>query len=217
MEEHDTPEQAIDIWQRHDWTIEQAKFAEAYIRHGDAARAWRESYRDAVRDTEARFLQVKSQIEGATILRMEFMASYIAYIRRNLTERLVVTKDNVLTHLSQLAFSNYGDFVSVSEGGEVTHDLSGLTREQWAAVQEMSIETYVVGTGEDAQPVKSTKIKLAPKIGPLELIGKTMKMFTDVVAVEDLADVADVMAKRRAERRKRRGEDEDASDDSADT
>ena len=213
MEEHDSYEDAIDAWKRHDWTVEQARFAEAVMRHGDAARAWIESYSKEAAETEERYRHIRANIEGDKILGMEFMRSYLSFLRGKLRERLDVTKENVLDELARLAHSNFADFVVLQEDGTPQFDTSRLNRDQWAAVQEMTIDTYMDGRGDDARQVRSVKVKLAPKIGPLEALGKHMKLFTEVVEVGTLTDYAAAMNQARQARRKRQSKHEESETD----
>lgn len=213
MEEHDTYDDAIDIWKRHDWTIEQARFAEAVLRHGNPTRAWLECYPIDAAETEERFRKVKATLEGEKIIGMQFMASYLAFVRGRLRERLDVTKENVLDELARLAHSNFADFVVLQEDGTPQFDTSALNRDQWAAVQEMTIDTYMDGSGDDAKQVRSVKVKLAPKIGPLEALGKHMKLFTEVVEVGSLTDYAAAMNEARQAKRKRQQHEENADNE----
>jgi hypothetical protein len=58
-------------------------------------------------------------------------------------------------------------------------DLSQLTREQTAAIQEVTVDTYMDGSGEDAREVKKVKFKLADKRAALVALGRHHKLFTD--------------------------------------
>ncbi len=105
-----------------------------------------------------------------------------AAIDRALEDRLVglgVTSHRVLEELSRLGFSNMLDYMRVTEDGKAYVDLSALTREQAAAIQEITAETFVEGSGDDAEIVRRTKFKLADKKSSLELLGKHLKLFTE--------------------------------------
>ena len=209
IQEHDTEEEATPAWQRHDWTAEEALFVQAYLRHGEAGRAYMEAYhpdphdRDGFHDTKINI--ALSRLEGNKLLRLAHIRDYVKEMREEIKNRLSLTKDAVLEELNKLAMSNMVDFIVIGRDGQPAgYDLSGLTREQYAAIQEMTIDTYVEGRGEDAREVKSVKLKLAPKLGALEALGKHFKLFTDVVEVHDLTDAADIMRKRKEEQRRRR-------------
>lgn len=107
-------------------------------------------------------------------------------------ERLDITVEGVLGELRKMGFANMQDYVRLTEDGLAALDVSKVTRDQWAAVQEMTSDT--AGTTVDPNwsggeggppkvPVIRNKIKLADKRGSLELLGKYLKLFTDRVAV----------------------------------
>jgi phage terminase small subunit len=94
-------------------------------------------------------------------------------------ERLGVRAERVLEELARLGFSNMLDYLNISRDGEPYVDLSEMTREQAAAVQEVIVEDFLDGRGEDAREVRRVKFKLADKKAPLELLGKHLKLFTE--------------------------------------
>lgn len=56
-------------------------------------------------------------------------------------------------------------------------DLRRMTREQAAAIQEITVEETAVGKGDAKQEVTRTKLKLARKIEALELLGRHLDLF----------------------------------------
>ena len=58
-------------------------------------------------------------------------------------------------------------------------DLSELTREQAAAISEVTVEDYKDGRGEDARDVRKVKFKLSDKRSALVDIGKHLGMFVE--------------------------------------
>ena len=115
---------------------------------------------------------------------------------------LAITKSRILRELALMGFSNMHDYINVQNGDPFV-DLSKLSREQAAAIQEITSEVYVdhyEGEGEDRQPVevKRTKFKLGDKRGSLELLGKHLKLFTDKVEVAGLDELATILNKARA-------------------
>lgn len=93
-------------------------------------------------------------------------------------KRLEITADRVLSELAKMAFANMHDYVSVQDGDAYV-DLSKLTRDQAAAIQEITVEEYTEGRGEEKRDIKRTRFKLADKRGSLELLGKHLKLFTE--------------------------------------
>lgn len=96
------------------------------------------------------------------------------------SERTKITADAVMTELAKLGFANMLDYVRVSDGGLGFLDLSAVTRDQAAAIVEMTTEEVSGGRdadGEDGPPILKTKIKLADKRAALVDLGKHLGMF----------------------------------------
>jgi len=94
-------------------------------------------------------------------------------------EKTGITKAAVLEELAKIGFANMLDYIQPQADGYAYVDLSKLTREQAAAIQEVVVEEYKEGRGEDARDVKRVKFKLADKKGALVDIGKHLGMFID--------------------------------------
>jgi hypothetical protein len=60
------------------------------------------------------------------------------------------------------------------------HRHRNLTRDQAAAIQDITIDEYTDGRGQDAQPVKRIKFKLRDKRAALVDLGKHLGMFKDL-------------------------------------
>lgn len=97
--------------------------------------------------------------------------------------RTEITADNVLRELAKIGFANMADYMKASPSGDPYLDFSGLTREQAAALQEVTVEDYVDGRGEDAREVKRVKFKLADKRAALVDLGRHLGVFKDKLEV----------------------------------
>jgi hypothetical protein len=86
----------------------------------------------------------------------------------------------VLDELAKLGFANMADYMTVGPDGDPVLDFSKLTRDQAAALTEVTVEDYLEGRGKDARQVRKVRFKLADKRGPLELIGKHLGLFNRV-------------------------------------
>ena len=115
--------------------------------------------------------------QGAQLLAKLSVAQRIEELTAARAETLAVKVNDVVAELARMGFANILDYVTITERGHAYVDLSKMTREQAAAIGELTSEEYVEGKGEDARLVKRTKIKLVDKRGPLELLGKHLGMF----------------------------------------
>lgn len=123
-------------------------------------------------------------------------AARVAGLHEQAAQGAVMTATEVLEELSKLGRSNMQHFVSVGadDTGEVIRSLRDLPPEHAAAIQEMTIETYTEGGGEDARPVKRVKLKLVAKTPALDLLGKHHKLFVDRVEHSFAGGIAERLA-----------------------
>jgi hypothetical protein len=78
-----------------------------------------------------------------------------------------------------------------------------LTRDQFAAIQEFSVDTTGgIGDGERRRVLR-TRIKLSPKVPALQLLASSLKIFADKLEVS----LDDVIIARLQAARKRLGDD----------
>ena len=125
---------------------------------------------------------VKSANEiGAQNLAKLSIKEAIAIGEAELAERTKITQDMVIKELAKIGFSNMLDYINVTEGGDPVTDFSTLTRDQAAAISEITVEEYTEGRGDDARNVKRTKFKLSEKRSALVDIGKHLGMFKEHV------------------------------------
>lgn len=147
----------------------QKRFIEEYLVDLNGAAAYRRAgYRSKNADVDAAQLLVKPRI-----------ATAIAEAQAKLSQRTEITQDKIVTELAKLGFSNILDYMSVTEEGLAYCDLSRLTHDQAAAIQEFTIDEYVEGKGEDARNVKKVKLKLFDKRQTLVDLGKHIGMFIE--------------------------------------
>ncbi len=105
---------------------------------------------------------------------MQFKSSWMR------ARRTEITADRVLLELGKLAFSNILDYIQVNEEGTARVDLSAVTRDQAAAIKEVTVDSHKL-TGDETNKitVEKVKIKLADKGVNLERLGKHLKLFSD--------------------------------------
>lgn len=110
----------------------------------------------------------------------------IARLQTKIADQYEVTTDRITRELALLAFSNPADYGQVDAEGRFYIDLSKVSRDQFAAISEMTSK-QVHGRGAPTkggkgklQPVvMETKIKLADKRAALVDLGKITGLFKD--------------------------------------
>src|SRR5438270_5124345 len=86
-----------------------------------------------------------------------------------------------------MAYANIADYTALV-GPERVIDLQAASRDHLAAVQEITVEDYKEGRGENARDVRRTRIKLADKQGAIE---KMNRMFGWVVDKSEIGKPGD--------------------------
>lgn len=149
-------------------TDRERRFVREYLvdLNGSAAAARAGYASKAVRQTAYKLMKrprVKAAVDAAMAAR---------------ARRLKITADRVLGELALLGFANFMDYFTPQADGTAHVDLSRLTRDQAAAIAEVTVEEFVSGRGAAGREVRRVKVKLADKSRNLELIGKHLGMFT---------------------------------------
>lgn len=133
------------------------------------------------------------------------VASAIAIGKASTAEKLGVTKEMIVSELKKLGFSNMLDYMRIGTDGDPVLSFQDLTRDQAAALSEVTVEDYVDGRGEDARDVKRVKFKLSDKRSALVDLGKHLGMFVDKTEVsvsQSLEDLILAGIKERTEAKK---------------
>ena len=98
-------------------------------------------------------------------------------------KRTEIEADAVIRELAKIGFANMLDYITIGKDGDPYVDLSKLTREQAAAIGEVTVEDFTDGRGEGARDVRRVKFKLADKRGALVDLGRHFGLFTDKAVV----------------------------------
>ena len=114
---------------------------------------------------------------GCELLKNPKVAAAMAEAKGKTLAKLEITRERVLQGMAELAYANMADFVKIGEDGMPLTDFSKLSREQMAALTEITVEEFMDGGGEDARQVRRVKFKLADKRGPLSDLGKHLNLF----------------------------------------
>lgn len=116
---------------------------------------------------------------AATLKANQSISDRVEELLTKAADRVEITKSKVLEELAKIGFSNMQDYMRASPDGDPVLDFSKLTREQAAALCEVTVEDFKDGRGEDARDVRRIKFKLSDKRAALVDIGKHLGMFVD--------------------------------------
>ena len=119
---------------------------------------------------------------GSENMQKPAIQNAVAALRKERTDRYEVTAENVLRELAKIAFSNLGDYVDTDTHDLPTIDLKNLTRDQLAAMSEITVDTRYEfeGKGQDREctgTVDKVKFKLHSKQAALEALSKNLGLF----------------------------------------
>jgi phage terminase small subunit len=142
-----------------------------------------------------------AQEQGSRLLSNVMVAGAVKAKQARLADKYEVTADRVVRELALIGFANMLDYVQIDEQGLARVDLSGVDRDQAAAIHEIKVES-VVGAGEDPKTVEKVTFKLADKRAALVDLGKHLGLFDsagDEALKEGLAALLQSGRKRAAE------------------
>jgi len=152
-------------------TNKQARFVEEYMVDLNATQA-------AIR---AGYSAKTAADIGRQALRKTPVALAIAERQRAISERTGVTAERVIEELAKIGFANMQDYMRANADGDPYLDFSNLTRDQAAALAEVTVEDFKDGRGEDARDVRRVKFKLHDKRAALVDLGKHLGLFKERV------------------------------------
>lgn len=132
------------------------------------------------------------------LLKNPKVAKLIDKLNSKRASKLDLRAEQVVEEIRRLAFSNMADFVSVGKDGKPGGiDLSQLSRDQMAAIQEIREDT-TGGSGDgERKAILRTTLKLSDKCRNLELLGRHLGMFQDNLKVTGLEGLADRLSEIR--------------------
>jgi phage terminase small subunit len=115
-----------------------------------------------------------AQQQGSRLLLNVVVQEELSRQQSKVAERLEITKEQIVDELAKIGFSNMLDYMRAGPDGDPYLDFSGLTRDQAAALSEVTVEDFKDGRGEDARDVRRVKFKLHDKKGALVDLAKML-------------------------------------------
>ena len=129
---------------------------------------------------------------GHALLRIVEVTAAIEKGQKALAAESYVTAERIVGELAKLGFANMADFMKSNDSGDPYLDFSGLTRDQAAALAEVTVEDFVDGRS-DKREVRRVKFKLCDKRAALVDLGRHLGMFKDEVKVSVDSSVVGLM------------------------
>lgn len=133
-------------------TPRQQKFVAEFLKHGNATKA----------AERAGYTKNRANQAGYQVLTNPDVAAEVEERRKRVLQEIDVDAEMIAAELARCGFANMEDFTRIVNGDPVP-DFSGVTRDKMAAVQEVTVDTYMDGKGDDAREVKRVKFRLTDK------------------------------------------------------
>ena len=148
-------------------TPKQARVVKEYLIDLNAAQA-------AIR---AGYSAKTARVIGHENLTKPDIAAAIEKARAERAERTRLTGDMVVDELRKIGFANMADYMKSTPQGDPYLDFSALTRDQTAALSEVTVEDFLDHRGEAARSVRRVKFKLHDKRAALVDLGRHLGLF----------------------------------------
>lgn len=168
-------------------SAKQKLFCQRWLIHRNASRAYREAYETNDDNVCA--------VEGHRNLRKPNIRRFLDIKLEEIEDRFDMDLDKCLKGMFRIASANMLDYINL----DGTVNLSELTHDQAAAIQEVTVETYEerTGRGDETETVKKVKLKLYDKKGALKDLGQHFGGFKTKVEHSVTEDLADAIKKAR--------------------
>jgi len=110
-----------------------------------------------------------AEVTAFNLLRNTKITNFIDERKEDIAKSSKISIDKIINELSHIAFSNITDYIEVKENSITLTDWTKLSKEQTAAIESIH------------QTKDGYRIKLYSKPQALEMIGKHLRMFIDII------------------------------------
>jgi phage terminase small subunit len=159
-------------------TIMEAAFVREYMRDGNGTRS--------VLAAGYRLSRESAHVHAYRLLRKHQVASAVKKRQLHLRGAVEITLQDLVMILAPLCTGNLADITKIGESGEPYFDLSELTRDQFAAIQELTVEDFLEGRGENAREVRRIRVRLADRIAATRTLAEILGILRKRVEIEDV-------------------------------
>lgn len=139
----------------------------------------------------AGYSEKTASVQSTGLLKNSKVRRIIDSLNTKRASKLEIKAERVLEELARLAYSNMQDYTRIDADGKAVLDLSKLTRDQFAAVQEIREDT-TGGSGDgERKVVVRTTLKLSDKQKALDMLMRHLGQYNDKLHVTGLEGLAD--------------------------
>lgn len=132
--------------------------------------------RDAYLSAGYRATPAAADVAASRLIRRPEVAARIAALQAAAAEGAVLSARQVLEELSRIAAASVTDYLAAGEGGTLAPDLARLTREQAAAIAELTVD-------DRGEAGRRTRIRLHDKRAALHDLARHHGLLRDRVEV----------------------------------
>lgn len=149
----------------------------------------------------AGYKQAGADVRACELLKNRKVIAMIDKLMSARADKLELRAEKIDEEVARLAFSNMANYVRVDEHGKPQGiALDELSRDDWAAVQEIREDT-TGGSGDgERKAILRTTLKLSDKTKNLELLYRRLGLLKDnikVTGMEGLAEQVEEIRKRK--------------------
>ncbi len=147
----------------------------------------------------AGYSEKTARSQASRLLTHANIQAHVTARRQELSTHLEVTVETIAEELRKLGFSNMGDYYRLSEGGDPILDFSDLTRDQKAALSELTVEDFMASRGPNGngdaehREVRRVKFKLTDKRAALVDLAKLLGLMQDKVSHRHEVSILDLV------------------------
>lgn len=165
--------------------LQYMKFVASYILDDNATKA----------AIDAGYSEHTAYSQGSRLLKNVEIKAAIRREQKKLLTNAVITKEMVIKGLKNIAFA---DTRKLYKNGSIIRDVTELPKEMALALNGVELEDVFEGEGKERKRIGSKiRYKLPDKNQAFELLGRTVKAFTDKIEITDTTGLAEKVKSAR--------------------
>lgn len=123
-----------------------------------------------------------ARVQAANLITNPNVKLVLAYLANTKAKKAEIDADKVLQEIANTTYHNIADYFAVDfQGNLILKDLTEMPREMSAAIKKVKITNTRHGSRDDPVFEQRIEFELYDKQRGAELLGRHLKLFTDVV------------------------------------